>query len=89
MNNSQIEHKQEHEEEILQRKIMTLYDEFSEFTDQCSFLCDAFVAVYANEQGVDDETFRGMSYYTYWMKRKVRKIKTELNDIYLQDRTLK
>ena len=85
------EAQQEHPSEtrILRLQLLTLYDELTEFSDQCSFLCDAFACIPAQEEVIDDETIRGISYYAHWMKRRIRKMKAELRAVRNQANTLK
>lgn len=63
---------------LLKKELLTLYDEFSEFTDQCAFLCDAFAATAANYENLDKESAKGLDHNAYWLKQKVKGFKVRL-----------
>ena len=77
------------ETRILRLQLLTLQDELTEFSDQCSFLCDAFACIPAQEEVIDAETIRGVSYFAHWMKRRIRKMKMDLIAVRNQTNTLK
>ena len=74
---------------ILRLQLLTLHDELTEFSDQCSFLCDAFACIPAQEEVIDAETIRGVSYFAHWMKGRIRKMKTDLIAVRDQANALK
>ena len=61
--------------------LINLYDEFTEFNDYCSFLCDAFACIISQEEVIDEDTIKGLSRCSSWMKQRVKEIKAELNEI--------
>ena len=74
---------------ILRLQLLTLHDELTEFSDQCSFLCDAFACIPAHEEVIDAESIRGISYFAHWMKGRIRKMKTDLIAVRNQANALK
>jgi hypothetical protein len=77
------------ETRILRLQLLTLHDELTEFSDQCSFLCDAFACIPSQEEVIDAETIKGISYYAHWMKRRIRKMKADLKAVRSRANTLK
>ena len=63
------------------KDILQLYDEFTEFYDRCSFLCDAFASIVANHEYVDENTIHGFSRYSNWLKQQIGDFKTKLKHI--------
>lgn len=74
---------------ILRLQLLTLHDELTEFSDQCSFLCDAFACIPAQKEAIDAESIRGISYFAHWMKGRIRKMKTDLKAVRNQANDLK
>jgi hypothetical protein len=70
----------------LQLKVLRLYDEFSQFSDQCAFLCDAFAAIPAQQEPIEPETIEGINSYSYWLKTRLLEIKGELQKVHEQIR---
>jgi len=68
----------------LQLKVVRLYDEFTQFSDQCAFLCDSFAAVPAQQEYIESETIGGISFYSHWLKIRLLEIKNELRKIHEQ-----
>lgn len=62
----------------VQGRILALYDDLAEFQDQCSFLCDAFASIVTQVEVIDQETVRGVSIYSEWVKERVGQLKAEL-----------
>ncbi|WDE07988.1 hypothetical protein SG34_014495 [Thalassomonas viridans] len=60
----------------LTAEIYRLKNEFDQFNGKCSFLCDAFTAVAANPECIDELTSYGFDFYAIWLKRQV----TDFND---------
>ena len=89
MAKSRTQRESPNEAKILQRQLLTLYDELTEFSDQCSFLCDAFTCIPAQEGAIDAETINGISYYAHWMKGRIRKMKADLAAVRNQANALK
>lgn len=72
----------------LQLKVLRLYDEFTLFSDQCAFLCDAFAAVPAQQEAITPASLGGLSYHSQWLKTRMVEIKTELGQVHEQLREL-
>lgn len=62
----------------VQARILTIYDDMTEFQDQCSFLCDAFASIVRQQEVIDQETIRGVSIYSEQIKEQVGRIRSEL-----------
>jgi hypothetical protein len=73
----------------LHLEVVRLYDELTEFSDQCAFLCDAFAAIPAQQEDIASETISGISYYSHWLKTRLLEIKNELRKIHEQLSELK
>ena len=67
----------------LQLEVVRLYDELSQFSDQCAFLCDSFAAIPAQHEFREPETIGGISFYSHWLKTRLLEIKNELRKIIL------
>jgi len=78
---SEIEDQPVTEELSLSIDILRLYDEFSEFNDRCSFLCDAFAGIVANHEEIDENTIHGCSLYSNWLKQQIGYYNTKLRRI--------
>ena len=61
--------------------MLNTYDEFTEFNDYCSFLCDAFASIVSQEEIIDEDTIRGLRRCSSWMKHRAQEIKAELKEI--------
>ena len=72
----------------LQLKVVRLYDEFTQFSDQCAFLCDAFAAIPAQQEEIEIETIGGIEFYSRWLKTRLLEIKKELRKIHEQLREI-
>jgi len=68
----------------LQLKVVRLYDELTQFSDQCAFLCDSFAAIPAQQEFIEPETIGGISFYSHWIKTRLLEIKNELRKIHEQ-----
>ena len=68
--------------ETVQPRLLALYDDMAEFQDQCSFLCDAFASITAQNEVIGQETIRGVSIYSEWIKEQVGQLKAELRLCY-------
>jgi hypothetical protein len=66
----------------VRQDILQLYDEFAEFNDRCSFLCDAFAGIVANPEYIDENTIHGFSRYSDWLKHKIVEFKARLKHIH-------
>ncbi len=70
-------------------ELLHFYDEFVEFHDHCSFLCDAFVCLASEEDCLEASTVMGVSRYSQWLKRRARELKEELRQIQKRSHTEK
>jgi hypothetical protein len=62
-------------------KLLTIYDDFSEFDAYCSFFCDAVAALSRDEDDfLDRATAQGIRLFGDWLKEKSNGIKRELKD---------
>lgn len=68
----------------LRLEFLELYDEFSEFSEQCAFLCDAFAAIPAQQELLEPGTIGGINFYSHWLKTRVLELKNELRKMYEQ-----
>lgn len=57
-------------------------DNFVEFADYCSFMCDAFSCLAMRENYLDGNTAGGISRYSTWIKHRVEVLKEDLRKIY-------
>jgi hypothetical protein len=72
----------------LQLKVVRLYDEFAQFSDQCAFLCDSFAAIPAQHEFIEAGTIGGIEFYSRWLKTRLLEIKNELRKIHEQLREI-
>ncbi len=63
------------------KQLLDYYDEFTEFSDRCAFLCDAFAAVAAHNESLDEHSVRGLAYSADWLKLRARELKEKLRTI--------
>lgn len=57
------------------------YDDFVEFHDSCSFLCDAVACMIEEQEQFDYSTTLGIKRYCYWIKDRVQALKEELSQL--------
>ena len=69
-------------QDALNRELVLLYDEFTDFHDRCSFLCDAFACIVANHEYVDENTINGFDHYSNWLKQQLAVFKAKLKHIH-------
>ena len=62
-------------------ELVSFYDDFVEFHDNCSFLCDAIAAMVGEEEYFDRSTYLGIKRYCYRIKDKVQELKQDLASI--------
>lgn len=62
-------------------ELLSLYDEITEFNDCCTFLCDAFCSLAAEEHALDTSTVEGLKCFSYWIKQRMETVKARLKDI--------
>jgi hypothetical protein len=76
--------------EIVQKiDLVELLDDFVEFTDYCSFLCDAIPALFIEyaESEHDSHTVQGLKRYCGDLKERAEKLEGVLNNLYQQSYT--
>lgn len=61
--------------------LLHLYDEFTEFNDQCAFLCEAYSAIVIQEEGIHRTTAIGFQYSTDWLRDRMEELKAKLKRI--------
>jgi len=75
----------------LKLDLLRFYDRFVEFNDDCSFMCDALVALAANEEYLDQNTAIGAGRYCDRVKSRIKVLEKELKGIHekawVQDKT--
>ena len=69
------------QEPRLAMELLRYYDDFSEFNDDCAFLCDAFAALVTNSDYLDQQSREGFDRHTRQLKQKVQEFKERLRDI--------
>jgi len=62
----------------LKTDLLRFYDRFVEFNDDCSFMCDALMALAANEEHLDPYTAIGAGRYSDWVKSCIKTLEKEL-----------
>ncbi len=60
---------------------VVLFDEIAMFNDNCSFLCDAFSGIVAQEEEIDERTIRGIDRSSNWIKKKVGEFKQIIGEM--------
>lgn len=65
-------------------------DDFVEFCDYCSFMCDAFAYLATGEDYLSRNTAGGISRYSAWIKHRMEVLKEDVRKIhkkaYIQSR---
>ena len=72
----------------LQFKVVRLYDELTQFSDQFDFLCDSFTTIPGQQECIDPEAIGAMSFYSNWLKTRLLEIKNDLRKIHEQLRDI-
>jgi gamma-glutamylcysteine synthetase len=62
-------------------ELLDLYDDFVEFHDHCSFLCDAIASMVAEDDRFDTCTAMGIKRFCHWVKDRGQNLKNELKCI--------
>lgn len=73
-------------QKTLRQELLSLCDNFAEFTDQCVFLCDAFAAISTRDESIDPATANGIGHTARCLKKRVQEIKFDLNTLRQQAR---
>ncbi|WDE05058.1 hypothetical protein SG34_027790 [Thalassomonas viridans] len=68
---------------------LELCDGFNKFSDECSFLCDAFAAVARDPACITPETSEGIWYVCYKLKMQIRSYRDQIDEIHNGLRALK
>ena len=66
----------------LKTDLLHFYDEFVEFHDYCSFMCEAFSSLATEEDNLDTSTAMGASRFCHWIKRRMQELKEDLKKIH-------
>ena len=72
------------EYETLSQEILALYDDFTQFHDQCSFLCDATASLATRHEALDGYSVQGLGQSTQWLKLNVREFQKRLAEIQIR-----
>ncbi len=62
--------------------LLVFYDNFVEFHDHCSFLCDAFASLATEDDYLDNSTAMGVSRYSHWVKHRAHELRQDLQQIH-------
>ena len=71
----------------LKTDILLFYDDFVEFQDYCSFMCEAFSSLASEDNFMDESTAMGASRFCHWMKRRMHQLKGDLKKIHKKANT--
>ncbi|WDE06399.1 hypothetical protein SG34_005615 [Thalassomonas viridans] len=66
----------------IRSKSLELCDSFNKFSDECSFLCDAFAAVAREPDCITPETSEGIWYVNYRLKMQIRDYRDQIDEIH-------
>lgn len=76
MHESKLAQEQQH----LSSRLLTLYDDFSEFDAYCAFFCDAVACLSSSkEDWLDDAGAQGLGLFSQWLKGRSAELKRELD----------
>ena len=75
--------------ERLASKSLDLCDDFSKFSDECAFLCDAFAAVTREPECITPETSEGIWHVCYKLKMQIRDYREQIEKLHNGLRHLK
>ncbi len=67
--------------ESLSGELVNFYDQFVEFHQDCSFLCEVFSRLAGVEDQLDPSTVAGISRFSYSVKDQAQLLKLELKRI--------
>ncbi|WDE07594.1 hypothetical protein SG34_012305 [Thalassomonas viridans] len=70
------------EEQALASRTMELCDEFSHFTAECAFICDAFAAIVKDPACINEPAIFGIELTAYKIKTRMIDINNRLIDIH-------
>ncbi|WDE02545.1 hypothetical protein [Thalassomonas actiniarum] len=66
----------------LKADMLLLCDEFSQFNEECAFICDAFAAIVREPEALDQATIAGFSHYSIWLKEQVADFKHRIHKVH-------
>ena len=69
------------EEDSASHALLQHYDEFTDFNDDCAFLCDAFAMLAANNEYLNECSIRGLERHAESLKRRSEGLKLKLEQI--------
>ncbi|WDE05275.1 hypothetical protein SG34_028965 [Thalassomonas viridans] len=62
--------------------LVDLTDDFSQFHQECAFLCDAFAAVAQEPECISEETSEGIRHLSCWLKCQAKEYYQRIDDLY-------
>ncbi|WP_281557929.1 hypothetical protein [Thalassomonas sp. RHCl1] len=74
--------KEQHTAKQLKADMLLLCDEFSQFNEECAFICDAFAAIVREPEALDQATIAGFSHYSIWLKEQVAGFKHRIHEVH-------
>jgi hypothetical protein len=75
---TQSEQNTKNDPSLLTLKLVRYYDELTEFTEDCSFLCEAFSVLAINHDRLDQYTLGGFERNAQWLKQRAIDLKFKL-----------
>ncbi|WDE02139.1 hypothetical protein [Thalassomonas actiniarum] len=66
----------------LKTDMLLLCDQFSQFSEECAFICDAFAAIVREPEALDEATIAGFSHYSIWIKDQVTGFKHKIHKVH-------
>ena len=64
------------------QQLISLSDDFSDFSNECSFVCDAFAAIAREPECITEETSEGFRHVSYRLKCQVREFYRQIEALY-------
>lgn len=78
---SELEPKPNNRASSFAMELLNYYDEFTEFNEDCAFLCDAFAAIAASSENLDRYSINGFERNAFRLKRRAVELKEKLKAI--------
>jgi hypothetical protein len=75
------EQNRESDQSQLTLKLLRYHDQLTEFTEDCSFLCEAFTVLAIHNERLDPYTLGGFERHAQWLKQSAIELKCKLNEI--------
>lgn len=75
---NESEENAEDQESLLTIKLLHYYDEFVEFHEDCTFLCEAFAALVANSANLDPCSIGGFERNAHWLKQRAGELRQKI-----------